>query len=664
MDMEVWLESLTAGMETVSETEPEPETETIEEDTADDQGESLPENTEENSSIVETMSMNKSVMRTASLSSTTSPTLLGENKTVVTMANTAAANNDEEYNVIFCVDTRGFAALKDQGETTDEQDFFTGIIEQTRNKLIYSNHKEKAHIYWFNENTYFGEMHNGIMSDSNFKNNVTRPIGVNDVYREEIDIAEIALSALSLNKHIDKLHTYVFLVFNSANLDSESTPALELNEKVKTNDKLHMSIITNLDTYEDTGYIIKMVNNSGGTIINTNNADAKTEAMVGTAVVKFLRATEQPIKIISSVGLTPLSPKFDSKYIKNLNQPQNQIIDTDFDDLPDYKEIALDSGLIDFAQEDYLPTVQDCIDYLEKTGNYTYVESGYDEFWSGQEDKYSTDVFGTSFAAIIKGIRILPINSDPTMKDSDNDGLIDGETKIQVFEHNGDIISDSAPLVRGVFDIDGKTIISGNLTIISCSDFPAGHAFLLYKSYINDSIDFTGFAYGYDFNSTTLRTPSTDYRLLPNSYVAIGNAGGTAAGFEADGGEIFENISQLNDNDIGGMYYNRELALVLVKYNEFLSTKNATWDDPYGENESFSKGLPINSLYDIVKISREHDWYNLIYHNCVFTATICWNYVFPHDIFPNLCTPTHLKELIRNIDGAFKIDILHEVLKK
>jgi hypothetical protein len=169
-----------------------------------------------------------------------------------------------------------------------------------------------------------------------------------------------------------------------------------------------------------------MVNNSGGTIINTNRA--YYESYYADAVVKFLRATEQPMKIISSVGLTPLSPIFDSEYIRNLNKNRSPYIDTDVDGLPDYKEVDLDSGLINFADDaDFLPTIQDCIDHLNKTDKYTYVVDGYDDFWDSQNKIEKRKVFGPISAEVIMGVRILPINSDPTSVDGDEDGLLDGE---------------------------------------------------------------------------------------------------------------------------------------------------------------------------------------------------------------------------------------------
>jgi hypothetical protein len=269
-------------------------------------------------------------------------------------------------------------------------------------------------------------MHYGQMEKSNIKYNVGKSSVSINSENNEIDIAEIAKDALNSKHHIEELDTYVFLIFNSANLNSEEDPARELNEMVNTVDNIHVSIITNLDTYKDTGYIIEMVNNSGGTIINTNNSDAQSDMAVATFIEKYLRATEQPLKIISSVGLTPLSPKFDRNYITTLFEDDDNQSDTDFDGLFDREEIAFDSGLIDLTDSDYLPSVQDCVDYLHvTTGKYTYVVDGYDDFLNNENEKYSSDEYDHTRYALVGSVRILPINSDPTMEDGDDDGILD-----------------------------------------------------------------------------------------------------------------------------------------------------------------------------------------------------------------------------------------------
>jgi hypothetical protein len=171
-----------------------------------------------------------------------------------------------------------------------------------------------------------------------------------------------------------------------------------------------------------------MVNNSGGTIINTNNSDAQSDMAVATFIEKYLRAyeTEKPIRIISSVGLTPLSPKFDRNYITTLFENEDNSSDTDFDGLFDREEIAFDSGLINLTDSDYLPSVQDCVDYLHKTtGKYTYVVDGYDDFLNNENEKYSADEYNHTRYALVGSVRILPINSDPTMEDGDDDGILD-----------------------------------------------------------------------------------------------------------------------------------------------------------------------------------------------------------------------------------------------
>jgi hypothetical protein len=408
MDMEIWLESLTEGMDETNEDGTSDESPAN--DTPDNQGGSLSEN----------MGM------TASTFTNQRRPLYSQTTQTNKMTAVGAASSTEEYNVIFCVDTRGFEELNNQGNSTEEQDLFNGIIAQTRTKLTNSNHREKAHIYWFNEKNYFGRMNDGILTG--IKNLSKADREVDDV-NGELDITEMALNALNSGKHNKELKTYVFLIFNSANLNSEEDPASELSERVYEHKELydteiHVSIISNLETYKDTGYIIKMVNNSGGTIINTNRA--YYESYYADSVVKYLRATEQPMKIISSVGLTPLSPIFDSEYIRNLNENRSPYIDTDVDGLPDYKEVDLDSGLINFADDtDFLPTIQDCVNHLAKTGKYTYVEAGYDDFLKNQEEFERRKVNGPVPLDVIMSVRILPINSDPTMEDGDEDGYKD-----------------------------------------------------------------------------------------------------------------------------------------------------------------------------------------------------------------------------------------------
>jgi hypothetical protein len=69
---------------------------------------------------------------------------------------------------------------------------------------------------------------------------------------------------------------------------------------------------------------------------------------------------------------------------------------------------------------------------LRETSKNTYVFEGFEYFWDEQKAIASQNPFGPPTADLIRSIRILPINSDPTMEDGDEDGILD----IDEFEWN------------------------------------------------------------------------------------------------------------------------------------------------------------------------------------------------------------------------------------
>jgi hypothetical protein len=390
MDMEIWLQSLTEGAGT----------ETTEEDTDDNQGGSLPENTGETASVAETVNPDNSTIRTASL---TPADLFADNAPVVTMANTPSAQNDEEYNVIFCVDTRGFVP--------DEYKLFNNIVKASRNQLTNSTDRNKAHIYWYNEEKYQGEMFNDELYGYE---NVTTALSAYYNPKGSIDISKMALTALDSGNYNKNLETYIFLVFNSEITLSETKSALELLKNINEKN-IHISLISGLTTYNNDSYLINMVTRTEGTIINTYSNDANDSDKVASSVVKYIGANEAPIKIISSYSLTPLSPLFDRAYIDELYKNKNHSNDNDSDGLSDYDEIAFESNLIDLSSDYYLPTILQCMSYASANNQLLYVHSGFKRFIG------STGGISEKLASI----RILPINSDPTMPDSDGDGFLD-----------------------------------------------------------------------------------------------------------------------------------------------------------------------------------------------------------------------------------------------
>jgi hypothetical protein len=409
IDMEIWLESLTEGMETESETE------TIEEDTPDDQGGSLPENTVETVSIVETMSMSKSVMRTASLSSTA---LLGENTPVVTMADNAQSN--EEYNVIFCVDTR------DLNGTLNE---FNSYIEKTIEK-IHNSTRPKANIYWCDK---FGNNRSDLWN-SDEKNN-SRLYYKDST--EKFDPASGVTTALRHCNYNPALETYVFIIFSATEVESSDIIANDLLAKIdeinKDNTNLHISVISDSSKYVDTAYLPKLIKSTQGTTISPQSANK-----VSADVLDYLGAGVV-VKIISSTGLTRLPADFSEKKILDYYQEYKSgngyyLTDTDEDGLENFKEIAFDSKLIKFTPDMELPTLSDCYDILEESG-YVGVKQGYEKLL----------IFELSER--IMNTCVLPIKSDPIKKDGDEDEYDD---------YDEIMIHDSNPLVCDVVEYNLK----------------------------------------------------------------------------------------------------------------------------------------------------------------------------------------------------------------
>jgi hypothetical protein len=161
----------------------------------------------------------------------------------------------------------------------------------------------------------------------------------------------------------------------------------------------------------------------------------------------------------------------------------------------------------------------------------------------------------------------------------------------------------------------------------------------LRETYINDELDFSNFTLGYRYRSREVMDKYDGYIIQKHQYVSIGNAGGTAAGSSADGSDILESFFENNDNDVGGVYFNREFAKVLEAYNE----KFIFYDDPYGQNSSLTKQITYDDIRAVIKYCNRYNSYNFFTNNCVSIAVGSWNRVFPNDTFTDLVAPGILK---------------------
>jgi hypothetical protein len=381
--MEVWLENLTAATET--------ETETSEEDTADNQGGSLPENTDEPDSTVETMSMNKSVIQTASL---TPAALLADNTPVATMANTPAAQNDEEYNVVFITEN--------DPEFLEYIELSSPYIKSDGGNVITSLIKNYE-----------------IISSDSIK---------------KFDVSSELLRVIGDPNYDKNTKTYIFLIFRETTIYANTAVSLQLKAELDDmeNNRPYISFISNLSEYNSDGFLSKLTSETDnkGVFINTKDLASDKTVAVKDAVINYLGIAEaQTQLIIASTGLTALPIDFRDEKIRDYYQEYKSgngyyLIDTDDDGLENYKEIAFDSKLIKVMPDITLPTFGDCYDILEATGRYMGIKEGFDRFLVSKP--YDQ----------IRAVRILPINSDPIKKDGDYDGISD----LKEFNlYNGDI---------------------------------------------------------------------------------------------------------------------------------------------------------------------------------------------------------------------------------
>ena len=225
---------------------------------------------------------------------------------------------------------------------------------------------------------------------------------------------------------------------------------------------------------------------------------------------------------------------------------------------------------------------------------------------------------------------VTPINykvtkiSDPTKEDTDGDGLDDmKEVRGFKFESlNGEIkLFKGDPLHKGI-----AGGYCGELTIVSCTNKPFGHAFLVYQSFIDDILDFRGFTKGYNYTTWSPSQPRL-YEIKPFEYVALGNAGNNATASSSHS-QLSEFESTGVDNDDAGVFFNREFAVEVQMDN-----KNKEFEHNYDQNYALSKLVDKSEINIVVEWLSKNNWYNLRNHNCAHTAVGAWNSICGEEYF-------------------------------
>jgi hypothetical protein len=428
--MEIWLESLQIKTET----------ETPEEDTTDNQGESLPENADEIASIVETASMNKSVMRTASLSS---PALFAEQTPVVTMADEADESNitpdKRQIDIVFVIEQIDtFSDNKVNEILSSITSVYSYVKRRNLNAEIYISHQNTSGIF-------LNTLYNGN------RNQIANILSASSEQRTSYDYLTTINSIYDLTESTagDYKETYIFSVIGELeSFLSDAYVAVELRKKIDSDDKkTHISIIS--DNIEPTNFSFAMglIKNTNGALIDFYGDENSGIISFGEEVIEYIFSnstfTTDEFTIISSVNLENItldSPVTYEMYTAHIGKKNNFDIDysnfsdTDNDSLYDFEEIDFESGLIEFDLYDViLPTIAQCEAHVNKP----YVRSGIEK----------ARKFYETLSLNFENIRIIPIVSHPCDKDGDKDGLLDDEyqwffTNPLCSDTDGDNLSD------------------------------------------------------------------------------------------------------------------------------------------------------------------------------------------------------------------------------
>lgn len=279
---------------------------------------------------------------------------------------------------------------------------------------------------------------------------------------------------------------------------------------------------------------------------------------------------------------------------------------------------------------------------------------------------------------------ILSPISAPKLPDTDGDGINDYDEIIGVSYNNPNGTVDKYegdPLKKGL-----ANGIVGKLTMVASHSggFWKGHAFLLYESYINDTLDFSGFARGFKFEydgdgnskNNWKETDVGEYKISPNRVICIGNYASDengladlsgASGSGSSGGGSSGQSS--TEGASSGIHFNMELTLL---YNSENGDADGSYIRSYGDNAAVSRDVSHKQFKKMLKYCNDVNHYNFIGNNCSEIVGESWNAVFNKDIDFRIWTgtpsPQALKKTINDMDGNFSIkfhdDIWSEFLNK
>lgn len=331
---------------------------------------------------------------------------------------------DGEYNIIFIIDDRSTVISEEQFDNIKEQilEFAETIVVEKRDLKITiynqsaSDFREKCCEL---SGTFEPKEHDyestgglsGFIGKLSFSNSDTV-----DLMGENCIISDGLTEAIS--NCTDDTRNYIFDIYaqDDAVYDTQFCDSI-LN--VASENKVNISIISDTDAL--TGFQGMLTDSTNGIVLDYNDNFASKiykhifeEKYVPKDIPQYDYVAE--FDAILATGLQKVC--LNSELYPNGTNPSREDTDTDMDGLTDWDEVNFEyweeQGLITYDEKHnvVLPTIGQCVKFTKKS----YVFEGLKRL--EESSNYATKLLNT---------RVMPISSDPTNSDSDNDDLLDIE---------------------------------------------------------------------------------------------------------------------------------------------------------------------------------------------------------------------------------------------
>lgn len=260
----------------------------------------------------------------------------------------------------------------------------------------------------------------------------------------------------------------------------------------------------------------------------------------------------------------------------------------------------------------------------------------------------------------LDGHTYLKIYSNPFEKDTDNDGIEDGE--------------DTAPFMFGMKGgIIGELYIGAEPTHpnINPFEFYPGHAWIVLHSYVNKSLeDYVAIKSGFEpisYNNILLYLPRNNlypYSLKAKSYTSFGYTTGKQGDSwpsDLSDEEVAQRVIDFM-NGKEGAFVEEKITSDFVLNEEFSNVYDrGEGRDFYKQAYGYGQLITYNDLYNLLNYMNVDRLYTLVTYNCTDFAVESWNHAISnyeekidYNTHRFLSLPTSLHNILSNKENVDK----------